>query len=63
MWMVEASQLDHVVLIQQRAGVELEPVVEAIPGETRGAGPKRASDSGSRRLQRRLDAAVMGQPS
>ena len=38
--MVEASQLDHVVLIQQRAGVELEHVVEAIPGETRGAWSK-----------------------
>jgi hypothetical protein len=36
-WMVEASQLDHVVLIQRRAGVELDHVVEVVPGETPGA--------------------------
>jgi hypothetical protein len=32
-WMVEATELDHVVLIQRRAGVELDHVVEAAPGE------------------------------
>ena len=35
-WMVEATQLDHVVLVQQRAGVELDHVAEAMPGETPG---------------------------
>ena len=36
-WMVEATQLDHVVLIQRRAGVELGHVVEVVPGEMPGA--------------------------
>jgi hypothetical protein len=35
-WMVEATQLDHVVMVQRRAGVELDHVVEAVPGETPG---------------------------
>ena len=32
-WMVEATELDHVDLIQRRAGVELDHVVEVVPGE------------------------------
>jgi hypothetical protein len=32
-WMVEATELDHVALIQRRAGVELDHVVETVPGE------------------------------
>ena len=32
-WMVEATDLDHVDLIQRRAGVELDHVVEVAPGE------------------------------
>lgn len=36
-WMVEATQLDHVVMVQRRAGVELDHVVEVIPGEAPGA--------------------------
>ena len=32
-WMVEATELDHVDLIQRRAGVELAHVVEVVPGE------------------------------
>ncbi len=36
-WMVEATQRDHVVLIQRRAGVELDHVVEMVPGEMPGA--------------------------
>ena len=32
-WMVEATQLDHVVLVQRRAGVELDHIVEVVPGE------------------------------
>ena len=32
-WMVEATQREHVVLIQRRAGVELDHVVEVVPGE------------------------------
>jgi hypothetical protein len=35
-WMVEAPRLDDVALIQQRAGVELDHVVEVVPGETPG---------------------------
>jgi len=44
-WMVEATQLDHVVLVQQRAGVELDHVAEAMPGETPG-GLRRGEASG-----------------
>lgn len=36
-WMVEATQRDHVVLIQRRAGVELDHVAEVVPGEMPGA--------------------------
>jgi len=36
-WMVEATQLDHVVLLQRRAGLELDHVVEVVPGESAGA--------------------------
>jgi hypothetical protein len=36
-WMVEATQLDHVVLVQRRAGLELDHVVEVVPGEAPGA--------------------------
>ena len=36
-WMVEATHLDHVALIQQRAGVALDHIVEAAPGEAPGA--------------------------
>lgn len=36
-WMVEASELDHVVMVQRRAGVELDHVVEVVPGEAPGA--------------------------
>jgi hypothetical protein len=32
-WMVEATQLHDVALVQRRAGVELDHVVEAVPGE------------------------------
>ena len=32
-WMVAARRREHVVLIQRRAGVELDHVVEAAPGE------------------------------
>jgi hypothetical protein len=32
-WMVEATQLDDVVLVQRRAGVELDHVVEVLPGD------------------------------
>jgi hypothetical protein len=34
-WMVEAAELDHVSLVQRRAGVELDHIVEVAPGETR----------------------------
>jgi hypothetical protein len=36
-WMVEATERDHVDLIQRRAGVELDHVVEMVPGESPGA--------------------------
>jgi hypothetical protein len=36
-WMVEATELDHVVLVQRRAGVELDHVVEVVSGEAPGA--------------------------
>ena len=32
-WMIEATDLDHVDLIQRRAGLELDHVVEVLPGE------------------------------
>jgi hypothetical protein len=32
-WMVKAAALDHVALIERRAGVEFDHVVEAVPGE------------------------------
>ena len=32
-WMIEASQLDDVALVQRRAGVELDHVVEVLPGD------------------------------
>ena len=32
-WMVEAAELDHLVLIHQLAGVELDHVAEVLPGE------------------------------
>ena len=32
-WMVEATQLDDVVLVERRAGVELDHVVEVLPGD------------------------------
>jgi len=35
-WMVAASQREHVVLVQRRAGVALDHIVEAAPGEARG---------------------------
>jgi hypothetical protein len=35
-WMVVASRREHVVLIQRRAGVELDHVVEVVPSETPG---------------------------
>jgi hypothetical protein len=35
--MVEATQLDHVVMVQRRAGVEFDHVVEVVPGEAPGA--------------------------
>jgi hypothetical protein len=36
-WMVEATELDHVVMLQRRSGVDLDHVVEAVPGEAPGA--------------------------
>ena len=32
-WMVEATQLDDIVLVQRRAGIELDHVVEMLPGD------------------------------
>ena len=32
-WMVEATQLDDIVLVQRRAGIELDHVVEVLPGD------------------------------
>ena len=32
-WMVEAADVDHVALVQQRAGLELDHIVEVTPGE------------------------------
>jgi hypothetical protein len=32
-WMVEATQLDQIALIERRAGVELDHVVEVVTGE------------------------------
>ena len=39
-WIVEAAALDDVARIQRRAGMELDHVVEAVPGE-RGAARRR----------------------
>ena len=36
-WMVTASRREHVVLIQRRAGVAFDHVVEAAPGEAPGS--------------------------